>query len=83
MATKTISIELDAYEKLRRAKHGSESFSAVIRRAQWPDAPCTGGDWLRHLQKRMGRASGLPDEEVLDALDRAQEQPRRSSAHGR
>lgn len=35
MATKTISLELDAYEKLRRAKHGGESFSAVVRRARF------------------------------------------------
>ena len=40
MATKTISLELDAYEKLRRAKRAGESFSAVVRRARFgpPDA---------------------------------------------
>ena len=35
MATKTISLELDAYEKLKRAKRGSESFSEVVRRARF------------------------------------------------
>lgn len=39
MATKTISLELDAYEKLRRAKRGGESFSAVVRRARIEDGP--------------------------------------------
>jgi predicted CopG family antitoxin len=33
MAIKTISLELDVYEKLKRAKRGRESFSAVIQRA--------------------------------------------------
>jgi hypothetical protein len=35
MATKTISLELDAYEKLKRAKQGGESFSSVVRRARF------------------------------------------------
>jgi hypothetical protein len=42
MATKTISLELDAYEKLRRAKKGGESFSAVVRRARFAE-PEEGG----------------------------------------
>ena len=37
MAIKTISLELDAYEKLRRAKRGGESFSAVVRRARFDE----------------------------------------------
>ena len=41
MATKTISLELDAYEKLRRAKKGGESFSAVVRRARFSEAGVT------------------------------------------
>ena len=42
MATKTISLELDAYEKLRSAKKGGESFSDVVRRATISDSPATG-----------------------------------------
>jgi len=42
MAIKTISLELDAYERLKRAKRGKESFSAVVRRAHF-DAPESSG----------------------------------------
>ncbi|MGE3313136.1 MAG: antitoxin VapB family protein [Limisphaerales bacterium] len=42
MATKTITLELDAYEKLRAAKKAGESFSEVVRRAAFADAPLTG-----------------------------------------
>jgi len=33
MATMTITLELDAYEKLRAAKKPGESFTEVVRRA--------------------------------------------------
>ncbi|OGV73417.1 MAG: hypothetical protein A3K19_10960 [Lentisphaerae bacterium RIFOXYB12_FULL_65_16] len=36
MATKTISIDLEAYERLRRARMGDESFSRVIKRVVRP-----------------------------------------------
>jgi hypothetical protein len=42
MATKTISLEIDAYERLKAAKRGKESFSAVVRRARF-DAPESSG----------------------------------------
>lgn len=42
MATKTITLELDAYEKLRAAKQAGESFSEVVRRAAFADTPLTG-----------------------------------------
>lgn len=47
MPTKTISLELDAYEKLRRAKRfPRESFSEVVRRVQIPELGVTGRDLL-------------------------------------
>ena len=71
MATKTISLELDAYEKLKRAKHSSrESFSSVVRRARFDDEPATAAELLDSL-RRLGRArpETLLSEEALDALD--------------
>jgi len=50
MATKTISLELDAYEKLRRAKQVGESFSAVVRRAYFGPADTRGASILSALE---------------------------------
>ena len=46
MAIKTISLELDAYEKLKRAKRGKESFSAVVRRARFDSEESSGASIL-------------------------------------
>ena len=48
MATKTISLELDAYEKLRAAKRGRESFSSVVRRAVIPGASRSGAEVIAY-----------------------------------
>jgi hypothetical protein len=67
MATKTISLEIDAYETLRRAKRGGrESFSSVVRRAHWTDVPPVAGEILRSLQAavKAGPSLLLPDEEL-------------------
>ena len=70
MATKTISVDLEAYERLSQArKSPKESFSQVIRRAQWPERAKTCGDLLTAL-------AGMPavPEEVIQRLDEAQAQ---------
>jgi predicted CopG family antitoxin len=77
MATKTISLEIDAYEKLRRAKRApSESFSSVVRRAVFPDRPLTASELLAVMEERLHRGSALLDEAALDRLDAAQASPR-------
>jgi hypothetical protein len=75
MATKTITLELDAYEKLKRAKRSErESFSEVVRRARWDDAATTGPQILALLEdlRRMDPRSFLSD----DALDRIEKRAR-------
>ena len=57
MATKTISIDLSAYERLTIARtHEKESFSKVIKRAVWPKSRITGKELLENLMS-MPRAS--------------------------
>jgi predicted CopG family antitoxin len=68
MATKTISIDLEAYERLNRARLGAaESFSRVIKRATWQQQGKTCGALLAAL-------TGLPvaDEAVLKRIEAAQ-----------
>lgn len=68
MATKTISVDLDAYERLRRARvRPDESFSRVIKRAIWSPPPSTGGALLELLE----RTPPLPDS-VIERLEKAQ-----------
>ena len=47
MATKTISLKVEAWERLRRARRSpTESYSEVVKRAQWPEVGLTGGELL-------------------------------------
>lgn len=68
MPTKTISLRLDAYERLRRARiRPDESFTEVVLRAQWPDRGMTSRE-LRTVYETEG---ALFDEETLDRVDEA------------
>jgi hypothetical protein len=83
MATKTITLELDAYEKLRKAKRSKrESFSEVVRRGRWDDAPSTGLHILSHLRelRRLHPDSFLPDDALDRILERARTRPVRAAA---
>lgn len=74
MATKTISLSLHAYEKLRRARRApDESFSHVVMRATWPEDTISGKELLELLRATPPCFT----EEELDAIDRAkaQDQP--------
>jgi len=66
MATKTLSVDEEAYKCLVRARrHGRESFSQVIKRAVWDVEKKRCGDVL-------AKATGSVSEETLKELERAQ-----------
>jgi len=76
MATKTISLRLEAYERLRRARRRpDESFSEVVMRARWSDEPTTAGQYLAHVRERgpLYDAAGVEAVEELTATDRPAE----------
>lgn len=58
MAIKTISLELDAYEKLKGKKRPGESFSSVVRRAVFPESPTTGAELFQYFSQG---GSGISD----------------------
>jgi len=68
MATKTISLKIEAWERLRRARRSpDESFSDVVMRAEWPEVGITGGDLLALYRDRGPHLS----EEALDRIEEA------------
>ncbi len=62
MAVKTITLDLEAYEILRRQKQGKQSFSQVIKEHFQP----------RHTVRDLERAleEVVLSEETLDVIDR-------------
>jgi predicted CopG family antitoxin len=59
MATKTISIEVDAYELLvRERRDPKESFSRVIRRVLSERPALTAGDLLAAMEAFKGKGAG-------------------------
>lgn len=68
MATKTISVDLEAYERLRAARRSpDESFSQVIKRAHWRNEAATAAALLDALAELP-----IVDADVLARLDEAQ-----------
>ncbi|MEX1258320.1 MAG: hypothetical protein WEG36_11945 [Gemmatimonadota bacterium] len=68
MATKTISLKIEAWERLRQARRTpDESFSDVVLRAEWPDLGLTARE-LRAVYEREGPHL---TREALDRIDQA------------
>lgn len=68
MATKTISLRLDAYERLRRARRfPHESFTDVVLRAVWPESTLTG----RGLEAFLTEHGPFFTDEELDRIEDA------------
>ena len=66
MATKTISLRVEAYERLRVARtRPNESFSDVVMRARWDDQTVTGGELLALVRER----GPSYDSDELDMID--------------
>ena len=58
MPSKTISLEVDAYRRLKATRREGESFSAVVRRITLPLAKATAADLLAEVQAgRFGRGA--------------------------
>lgn len=70
MATKTISLKIEAYRRLKAAKrYEGESFSEVVLRARWPEDTVSAGEFLSLCRER-GPMFG-PDE--LGRIERLKE----------
>ena len=68
MSTKTISLKLEAYERLRRARRSpDESFSDVVMRAHWAERGITAGE-LREVYRTAGPHLSA---EALERIDEA------------
>ena len=78
MAIKTISLELDAYEKLRQAKRGKESFSDVVRRAHFEPEESTGAYILKETLAMYKAGNGVT-KSTVDYWDTLEEEAPRIS----
>jgi predicted CopG family antitoxin len=75
MSTKTISLKLEAYERLRAAKrYPGESFSEVVLRATWPEDTITARE-LRALARGRGARFSETELDTIDELKRLDAPP--------
>lgn len=50
MPSKTISLEVDAYNRLKATRRAGESFSEVVRRITLPPAKATAAELLKEVE---------------------------------
>ena len=50
MPSETISLEVDAYNRLKATRRAGESFSEVVRRITLPPAKATAADLLKEVK---------------------------------
>jgi predicted CopG family antitoxin len=75
MASKTITLKLEAYNRLRAARrYPTESFSEVVLRASWPADTATARDLLR-LYKASGPRLSKQAIDDIAAANAADEPP--------
>lgn len=61
MACKNISLEVDAYNRLKSTRRAGESFSEVVRRITLPPAKATAADLKRAVESgKFGRGVNWP-----------------------
>jgi hypothetical protein len=76
----TIELDSDAVKKLESARLSPrETYSDVVRRAEFPLKPSLARDLLEDFKLRAG--SSPLTEEALDHLSEAQANPSRSPSH--
>jgi hypothetical protein len=76
----TIELESDAVKKLEAVRLSPlETFSDVVRRAEFPLKPSLACDLLEDFKLRAG--SSPLNEESLDRMSEAQSNPSRSPSH--
>jgi predicted CopG family antitoxin len=69
MSIKTVSLRVEAYERLRAARrYPGESFSQVVLRAQWPERTVSGAELLQRLRDQ-GPFLGEDQLAAIEAAD--------------
>ncbi len=75
MATKTISLKMEAYERLKAAKrYPNESFSEVVMRATWAEMTVTAVEYVTLCRER-GPTFGEVELDRIERVKREDQPP--------